>query len=128
MNAPFWMKYIGLPYRLGADPESGEATDCIRLVLRVLEGAGLTPPPVERKWYNHLAKREIQPIMEDWYALTEQTAGPEDYAMTILPGEGDFAIAIVVQGGLIAVRTSSGSIWVPLESLIPLNFRRLRHA
>lgn len=124
-DAPPWMRYVGLPYRLGADPEDGEASDCIRMVLRVLAMGGLNPPAIERKWYNHLTLGEIDQIMADWFALTEQTFGPEEYAMTLLPAEGLFSIAIVVDGGLLSVRQSVGVIWAPLSSLRPLNFRRL---
>lgn len=122
-----WMKYIGLPYKLGADPENGEATDCIRLVFRVLEMGGITPPPITKKWYLHLARKEAEPIMQDWYSYTEQTFGPEDYAMTLLTPGVNFSIAIVVDGGLLGVRPRVGVTWAPLEHLKPMNFRRFRH-
>lgn len=126
-TAPFWMRYVGLPFKMGADPDAGEASDCIRLVLRVLEHAGLNPPSVERRWYNHLAKREIKEIMADWFRLTEQTHGPEDYAMTVLP-LADFAIAIVVSGGILSVTPSTGVLWSPIKNFKPLNYRRLKSA
>lgn len=128
MSAPApWMKYLGLPYRIGADPEDGIACDCIHLVLRVLAMGGLHPPEVQRRWYNFLATKEINKIMEEWSALTEQTFGPEDYAMTVLPSAMDFSIAIVVNNGLLMVRPTTGVTWVPVSSLQPMNFRRLRH-
>jgi hypothetical protein len=126
-DAKPWMKYVGLPYRLGADPESGTATDCIRMVLRVLADAGLNPPDVERRWYRLLAQRDIQAIKADWFAMTEQTMGPEQYAMTLLPTDGDFSIAIVVDNGLLVVRATVGVVWVPLSTTRPLNYRRLKH-
>jgi hypothetical protein len=122
-----WMRYIGLPYRLGADPRTGRGTDCIRLVLRVLEDAGFNPPSVERRWYKLLAQRDYAAIEADWYSLTEQTSVPEQYAMTLLPTEGDFSIAIVVDQGILAVRATIGVVWVPLSSMRPLNYRRLKH-
>ena len=122
-----WMKYVGLPYRLGADPDGGTGTDCIRLVLRVLADAGLNPPAVERHWYRLLAQRDYQAIKEDWFALTEQTMHTEQYAMTLLPTEGEFSIAVVVDGGLLAVRSTVGVVWVPLTSVRPLNYRRLKN-
>jgi len=125
MTAPAWTKYVGLPYRLGADPEDGKATDCIRLVLRVLAMGGYHPPLIERDWYGHLARRDIKPIMDDWFRLTEQTYGPEEYAMTLLPGEGDFSIAIVVNNGLLMLRRATGVTWAPLTSLPMMNYRRL---
>lgn len=127
MTAAPWMRFVGLPYRLGADPMSGEASDCIRMVLRVLELGGLEPPAVERRWYLLLARQQLDVIRDEWFALTEQTMGPEQYAMTLLPNEGDFSIAIVVDGGLLTVRSTVGVQWVPLESLRPMNFRRLKH-
>jgi hypothetical protein len=126
-GAKSWMKYIGLPYRLGADPESGTGTDCIRLVLRVLADAGLSPPDVQRRWYKLLAQRDIQAIKADWFELTEQTMGPEQYAMTLLPSESDFSIAIVVDDGLLTVRATVGVVWVPLSAMRPLNYRRLKN-
>lgn len=125
MSAPAWSKYVGLPYRLGADPEDGKATDCIRMVLRVLEMGGIQPPDIQRDWYNHLARRDIQAILNDWFALTEQTYRPEEYAMTLLPGEGDFSIAIVVNNGLLMLRRATGVTWVPLSSLPAMNYRRI---
>jgi hypothetical protein len=122
-----WMKYVGMPYRMGADPESGKATDCIRLVLRVLTDAGLNPPSIEKKWYRLLAQQDISAIRTDWLSLTEQTQGPEEYAMALLPNEGDFAIAVVVDNGLLTVRANVGVVWVPLSSLHPLNYRRLKN-
>jgi hypothetical protein len=125
-NAPFWMKYIGLPFRLGADPKDGEAADCIRLVLRVLEEAGLNPPHVERKWYALLAHHNLEAIREDWFSLTEQTAKPEEYAMTVLPSASEFSIGVVVSDGLLSVRNETGVLWMPLQNLPPLNYRRLK--
>lgn len=124
----FWMRYVGMPYHLGADPSGGRGTDCIRMVFAVLRDAGLNPPPVDRRWYHLLAAHDVAAIRDEWLALTEQTAGPEQYAMTLLPSEGDFSIAIVVDNGLLTVRSNVGVIWVPLSSLRPLNYRRLKHA
>jgi len=123
-----WMRYVGLPYRMGADPQRSNATDCIRLVLQVLADAGLNPPAVERQWYRWLAQRDFKAIEADWYRLTEQVPGPEDFAMTLLPTEGDFSIAVVVDNGLLTVKATVGVVWVPLSSMRPLNYRRLKHA
>lgn len=128
MTAKPWMRYVGMPYRLGGDPSQGRGTDCIRMVLSVLRDAGLEPPPVERRWYRLLALHDIPAIERDWFNLTEQTSGPEQYAMTLLPNEGDFSIAVVVDNGLLVVKATVGVVWVPLSSMRPLNYRRLRNA
>lgn len=127
MSTSSWMRYVGLPYRMGADPRQGQATDCIRLVLRVLEDAGLNPPPVERQWYKWLAEGNLDAIKQDWYALTEQTNGPEQYAMTLLPSGGLFCIAVVVDDGLLAISANLNIVsWIPINRLRPLNYRRLK--
>jgi hypothetical protein len=74
-----------------------------------------------------MAKQEMNAIMQDWFEMTEQTNGPEDYAMTILSRTSNFAIAIFVDNGLLAVRPNVGVTWTPLESLRPMNYRRLCH-
>jgi hypothetical protein len=121
-----WMKFVGLPYRLGADPVGGEASDCVRMVFRVTELGGVKTPKIERKWYLWLAQGNMDAIKKDWFDLTEQTNGPEQYAMTLL-GEGVFSIAVVVDGGLLTVRSTVGVQWVPLTSLRPMNFRRFKN-
>ena len=35
---------IGLPYRLGADPDKHQAADCLSLACTVLRNHGLHPP------------------------------------------------------------------------------------
>lgn len=123
-----WMHYVGMPYRLGADPRYGNSTDCIRLVLNVLRDAGLSPPEVERKWYRWLAEGDIDAIRNDWLSLTEQTNGPEQYAMALLPAEGLFCIAVVVDGGLLTIGSRLEKVtWVPLVNVRPLNYRRLKN-
>lgn len=125
MTAPAWTTYVGLPYRLGADPENGKASDCIHLAFRVLETGGKQPPPMNRQWYRWLVRGEIEPIMRDWLTFTEPVEAPEDYAMTLLSSEGDFCVGIVVGGGLMMLRKTTGVTWVPLPSLLPMQYRRL---
>lgn len=127
MSSEDWMKYIGLPYKLGADPENGEASDCIHLVFRVANSRGVKTPDIPRRWYLHLARKEPEPIMNDWFNYTEQTFGPEDCAMTLITPGVNFSIAIVVDGGLLGVRPRVGVTWAPLEHLRPMNYRRFRH-
>jgi hypothetical protein len=105
------MRYVGMPYRLGGNPAKGRGTDCIQMVLSVLRDAGLEPPPVERRWYQLLAQHDLAAIQRDWFTFTEQTLGPEQCAMTLLPNEGDFSIAVVVDNGLLAVKATVGVVW-----------------
>jgi hypothetical protein len=118
-----WMHLVGLPYRMSADPKGAEATDCIRLVFHVLEIAGQQPPPIDRRWYPMLARQDSDGLRREWMRLSRPTTGPEQLSTTLLP-EGPFAIAVVVDGGILLVRPEVGVRWVPLSNLQPLNYRR----
>lgn len=121
-----WMQFLGLPYRLGADPLKGRATDCVHLVFRTLELDGVAVPPIKRSWYYALCDKNITPLMEDWYSLTAQTTGPEQHAMAVLSRSPDFALGVFIDDGLLSIRPTVGSIWTPVASLRPLNYRRFK--
>ena len=42
-----WKRWIGLPHEFGADPEDGVAADCLLMVWRILDDAGINHPPME---------------------------------------------------------------------------------
>lgn len=125
VNRP-WLRFLGLPYRLGADPVKERATDCVHLVFRTLESDGLQTPPIKRCWYRELSSNNITSIMKDWYSLTVQTAGPEQHAMTVLSHSPEFALGVFIDDGLLAVHPTMGSIWTPVGSLPPLHYRRFQ--
>ena len=56
---------IGLPYRLGADPERHKAGDCLSLVRTVLANYGFTVPKGERHWYRRLRKKDYSIFFEE---------------------------------------------------------------
>ena len=49
---------IGLPYRLGADPVTHGAGDCLSLARTVVANYGFTVPKGERDWYRRLRKKD----------------------------------------------------------------------
>jgi hypothetical protein len=126
MSSRPWMRFLGLPYRLGADPLKGRATDCVHLTFRTQELDGVKIPPIKREWYHALCRKDISPLMQDWYDLTTQTQGPEQHAMTVLSRNPEFSLAVVIDGGLLSIRENTGAIWTPLSSLRPMNYRRFQ--
>jgi hypothetical protein len=122
-NTIDWMRLVGMPYRMCADPRKGRATDCIHLAFYILELADEHPPKMDRDWYRMLAQKDAEGLRQEWISISSPTYGPEQYATTLLP-EGDFAIAIVVDGGILCVRPEIGVHWTPLSNVHPMNYRR----
>ena len=56
---------VGLPYRLGADPEKHKAGDCLSLVRTVLANYGFTVPQGQRDWYRRLRKKDYSIFFEE---------------------------------------------------------------
>ena len=56
---------IGLPYRLGADPEKHGAGDCLSLCRTVLKSYGISSPEPERSWYRRLKKKDYSIFFEE---------------------------------------------------------------
>ena len=68
---------IGLPYRLGADPERHHAADCLTLSKYILGTYGITTPNAERSWYRRLRKRDYSIFREQlelWGTPTDAIA------------------------------------------------------
>ena len=42
---------LGLPYRLGANPDDHKAADCVSLAREVLKNYGIESPVPTRDWY-----------------------------------------------------------------------------
>ena len=55
---------IGLPYRLGADPERHGAADCLTLARYVLKTYGIDSPQGNRSWYRRLRKKDYSIFRE----------------------------------------------------------------
>ena len=49
---------IGMPYRLGADPEKHRAADCVSLSRTVLKHYGIKSQQATRNWYRRLKKKD----------------------------------------------------------------------
>ena len=90
---------IGMPYRLGADPEKNNAVDCLHLAKTVLANYGIKTPEPTRNWYRKFRKGEYQIFKEElekWGNKTEHskigTVGlcksNEGYGLAVYWGEG----------------------------------------
>ena len=68
---------VGLPYRLGADPERHGATDCLGLCRAVLATYGIESPAPTREWYRRLRQGDHSIFPEQLRLWGEEIAEPK---------------------------------------------------
>lgn len=123
---PFtWHQFLGLPYKLKADPLDGIGADCILLTLRILEAGGLPRPAAQAWWYRAFRRGEMALFDAAFANLTIPIGVPEQYALTIFQEPPNRGFGIVVDGGLVTALPERGVCWTPLSALAPRTFYRL---
>ena len=58
------LELIGLPYRLGAEPDRHCAADCLTLSRHVLRTYGIDTPTANRSWYRRLRNKDYSIFTE----------------------------------------------------------------
>jgi len=122
-----WKRWIGLPHRFGADPELGEAADCLLMVWLILDEAGIEHPEFDHHWLE-LAKQERWRELEGmWADATVPLQEPEEHSVALFRnGPAGLGVGIVVDDGLLLVHHRRGVHWVPLSYMPNLRFYRFR--
>lgn len=114
-------RLIGLPYRLGANPEKHGAADCLSMSRAVLDWYGIETPNPTRHWYRRLKKGDylvFRDELERWG--TEKKVAKLG---TVGLGQGSaFSCGLVVfyENGWLHFNHESKISWVPLSALIPV--------
>lgn len=123
---PFtWHQFLGLPYKLKADPLDGVGADCILLTLRILESAGLPRPAAKGWWYCAFRRGEMHHFDRAFAQFTRPINAPEQYALTIFTEPPHRGFGVVVDGGLVTALPERGVCWIALSALAPRSFYRL---
>jgi len=110
---------IGLPYRLGADPEKHKAGDCLSLCRTVLKSYGISSPEPKRSWYRRLKKKDYSIFFEElnrWGAESPPKLG----AIGLCKSDDGYGMAAYYEEGWLSYRKTLGGqvvIWSPLEAL-----------
>ena len=111
---------IGLPYRLGADPEKHKAGDCLSLVRTVLANYGFTVPQGQRDWYRRLKKKDYSIFFEElnrWGVDSPPKLG----AIALCKSGDGFAMAAFWEDGWLSYKKTFGELvvsWCPLDNLM----------
>jgi len=110
---------IGLPYRLGADPEKHKAGDCLSLCRTVLKSYGISSPDPERSWYRRLRKKDYSIFFEElnrWGVDSPPKLG----AIALCKSDDGYGMAAFYEEGWLNYQKTLGGqvvIWSPLNAL-----------
>ena len=110
---------IGLPYRLGADPEKHKAGDCLSLVRTVLANYGFTVPKGERDWYRRLRKKDYSIFFEELNRWGVESP-PKLGTIALCKSDDGYGMATFYEEGWLSYQKTLGSqvvIWLPLNVL-----------
>jgi len=111
---------IGLPYRLGADPEKHKAGDCLSLVRTVLANYGFTVPKGQRDWYRRLRKKDYSIFFEElnrWGVDSPPKLG----TIALCKSDDGYGMATFYEEGWLSYQKTLGGqvvIWLPLNALM----------
>ena len=111
---------IGLPYRLGADPERHKAGDCLSLVRTVLANYGFTVPKGERDWYRRLRKKDYSVFFEELNRWGVESP-PKLGTIALCKSDEGFGMATWYEEGWLSYQKTLGGqvvIWLPLNALM----------
>ena len=110
---------IGLPYRLGADPEKHKAGDCLSLCRTVLKSYGISSPDPKRSWYRRLKKKDYSIFFEElnrWGVDSPPKLG----AIALCKSDDGYGMAAYYAEGWLSYKKTFGGqvvMWSPLNAL-----------
>jgi hypothetical protein len=114
---------IGLPYRLGAEPERHKAADCLTLSRYVLKTYGVETPSGDRSWYRRLRQKDYSIFKEQLDLWGTETADITVGTVALCQTDSGVCLATFISEypGWLNFRGTE-VVWSPLEGL---NIERL---
>ena len=109
-------KLIGLPYRLGANPDAHGAADCLTLARVVLQHHGVTTPEPQRSWYRRLYRGDTAVFKDELERWGEVTAAPKIGSVALCHSPFGYGLATFFEGGWISY-VESAVQWSPIGAL-----------
>ena len=110
-------KLIGLPYRLGADPEIHKAADCVSLSRTVLNHYGIKSQKATRDWYRRLRKKDYSIFKEELEKWGTRTETPKIGTVSLIIATEGYGLAVYFEEGWLNISDGSGVMWSPLGAL-----------
>lgn len=107
---------IGLPYRLGADPERHGATDCINLARAVLRHHKVSAPEPQRSWYRRYRKGDTDVFKDELERWGKITDSPKIGTVALCHAPTGYGLATFFEDGWIYFAGSEVQ-WSPIGVL-----------
>lgn len=118
----YWHRYLGLPFKEGADPEDGDGADCFLMVWRILETEGVPHPPFQDYWRRLAELGRADELEQVWMEYMKPIKAPREMALTFFKYPPRVGVGIVIDDGLLAVHNRRGVCWIPLSNLRQIQF------
>ena len=110
------LQLIGMGYRLGADPIKHGATDCIGLVVAVLNHYGIKTPVIQRDWYRRLRRGDTQVFADELERWGVETSQPKIGVVALCPSNMGKGLAVFAEGGWLLFSGLTVQ-WSPIDAL-----------
>jgi len=112
---------IGLPYRLGAEPEKHKAADCLTLAKAVLKHYDITSPCPTRSWYRRLKNKDYSIFREQLELWGNKAEHPKIGTVGLCKFDEGYGLAVYFEDGWLNITNYEGSVvsWNP-EGVLPI--------
>ena len=111
---------VGMPYRLGADPEKHGSADCLSLARCVLRYYGVKSPAPTREWYRRLKSKDYAIFKEQLELWGVRVKHPKIRTVGLCRSDDGFGLSIFWEGGWLNFQKIFGEsevVWSPAEVL-----------
>nr|BAR36025.1 putative phage tail-component protein [uncultured Mediterranean phage uvMED] len=107
---------IGLPYRLGAEPEKHKAADCLSLARTIVTYFGADAPLPRREWYRRLRRGDYSVFSEELANWGVQVTSPRLVTVALCRADNGYGMATYFEDGWIGF-VGSEVRWSPYGAL-----------
>ena len=107
---------LGLPYRLGANPDQHKAADCASLAGQVIRNYGIDFPFQNRDWYRRLRKKDYDVFRDELKKWGTLTTTANIGVVALCKAEKGYALAVYWKGGWLSFADKTVR-WSPIGGL-----------
>lgn len=107
---------LGLPYRLGANPDDHKAADCVSLAREVLKNYGIESPTPTREWYKRMRKKDYEVFPDELKKWGTLTTTANIGVVALCKSEKGYALAVYWKGGWLSFADKTVR-WSPIGGL-----------
>ena len=107
---------LGLPYRLGANPDQHKAADCASLAGQVIRNYEIDFPLQNRAWYRRLRKKDYDVFRDELKKWGTLTTTANIGVVALCKAEKGYGLAVYWKGGWLSFVDKTVH-WSPIEGL-----------